>query len=158
MSQVQNLNQFAQTPVVGQQDQTVNNNIKVVQIDPASESTKPLVAGQAFKLVDVAGEVPVVDVAAITDEIYGVAVHNMRRDTFAKGDYIELACAGSVLYLEASAAVARGAKVQNNPDTPAVATLVAGTNASIGIMLDKLTAAGIGRVEIAPENVDESNY
>lgn len=160
MSQTQNLNAFQQTPMVGEQDQTVNNNIKVVRIDPAYVvSTSPLQAGQWFKLYDVAGQVPIVRPAAVTEKAYGVAIHNMKRDSFLPGDYIELACQGSVVYLETSAAVARGASVQNDPTGPTVSTLTAlPTNASVGTMLDKPTAAGIARVEVNPLDPNLSAY
>lgn len=156
----QNLNQFRQTAMKGQQDLTVNNNIKVVRINPAYAGTDPLVAGQAFKLVNVAGEVPIVEPAAVTEQAYGVAIHTMRKDTFLAGDYIELACKGSVVYLQTSAAVARGAKVQNAIATATVATLASlATNCQIGIMLDKPTAADqLARVEIDPQDPNLSAY
>lgn len=155
----QNLNQFTQTPMVGQQDQTVNQNLKLVRIDPASTATV-LKAGQAFKLVDVAGETPIVDVALVTEKAYGVAIHDVKRDTYLAGDYITVACVGSVLYLQTSAAVARGAKVQNDSTTATVATLASlATNCQIGVMLDKPAAAdALARVEIDPQDPNLSAY
>jgi hypothetical protein len=162
MSQnVQNLNQFKQTPVIGQPDWTVNQNIVPVRIDPAYVGALPLVAGQAFKLLDSAGPVPVVTpVTAATDTAWGVAVHSMKRDTFAAGEYIDLALVGSTLYMQASAAIARGAKVQIDPTGPTVATLTnLATNASLGYTVDKPSAAGsMCRVYVNPLDPNLSAY
>ena len=98
--------------------------------------------------------------AAITEKAYGVAIHNLKGDTFVAGQYIELACAGSVVYLPTTAAVARGAKVQLDPTGPSVATLAnSPTNCQIGIMLGKPTAANqVARVQIDPQDGNESAY
>lgn len=159
MSTYQNQNQFAQTPVLGQVDMTVNPNIKSVKIDPASTSVK-LQVGQAMKLVDTAGVEIIVDEAAITDQAYGVIIYNPRKNLYAAGDTVELACRGSVVYLEASAAIARGARVQNTPTGPTVSTLTAyAVNCQIGISLDKPAAAAtLTRVEIDPKDPNESAY
>lgn len=159
MSTFQNQNQFRQTPVLGQVDATVNPNIKSVKIDPASVSTH-LQVGQALKLVDTAGTEIIVDEAAVTDKCYGVIVYNPRKNVYAAGDTVEVACRGSVLYLEASAAIARGARVQNAPAGPTVSTLTSyGTNCMIGITLDKPTGSGqLTRIEIDPQDANESAY
>lgn len=159
MAQVQNQNQFRITPIVGAQDLTVNQNIKACRINPDSVSTDPIVAGQAVKLVDVAGDVPIVDVAAVTEEAYGVLVHDLRHDTFAKGDYVNVAARGSVIFLEASAAIAGGAAVQNTPGGPTVQTLTSlATNCRLGRNLTKIAAAGVVRVEIDPADANQSAY
>jgi hypothetical protein len=159
VSTFQNQNQFAQTPVLGQLDFTVNPNIKSAKIDPASIATV-LQAGQAMKLVDVAGTEVIVDVAAVTDKAYGVIPYNPRKNLYAAGDTIDLACKGSVVYLETSAAIARGAKVQLDPTGPTVATLTSlATNCQIGQCLDKPTAANVlTRVEIDPQDANLSAY
>lgn len=157
MSLTQNLNQFAQTPLLGEVDFTVNPNIKSVKIDPSSVATV-LQVGQWFKLVNVAGPEIIVDVAAATDVPYGVAIYNPRKNLFAAGDTIELGCAGTVVYLEASAAIARGANVQNDPTGPTVATLAA-SNAKVGISLDKPAANhDLTRVEVAPADYNQATY
>lgn len=150
MSTFLNQNQFAQTPVLGQVDFTVSPNIKSVKINPSSVATV-LQAGQAFKLVDVAGPEIIVDVAAITDLAYGVAIYNPKKNLFTAGQTIELGCAGTVVYLEASAAIARGAGVSLDPTGPTVATVNPATQATIGECLDKPTAAAtLARIEIRP--------
>jgi len=157
----QNLSQFKQSALVGQQDLTVNNNIVAVRIDPAYSGNLPLVAGQAFRLIDVAGGVPIVTpVADATITPYGVAIHTLKRDTFLAGDYIELALQGSVVYMQTSAAIARGAKVQVDPTGPTISTLTSlPTNASLGVCLDKPTATGqLARVSINPLDPNLSAY
>ena len=158
---VQNLNQFRQTPLIGQQDLTVNQNIVAARIDPDYAGVIPLVAGQAFKLLDSAGPIPVITpVTAVTDTAWGLAVHNMKGDTFVAGQIIDVALVGSTLYLQASAAIARGAKVQIDPTGPTVATLTSlATNASIGYTVDKPTAAGaMTRIYINPLDPNLSAY
>ena len=149
MSTFQNQNQFSQTPVLGQVDLTYSPNIKSVKIDPASTSLY-LQAGQAFKIVDVAGPEIIVDaVSALTDTPYGVAIYSPKKNLFAPGQTIELACDGTVVYLEASAAAARGASAQLLFSGPTVATLVSPTNGKIGQFLDKPAAAAtLVRVQI----------
>lgn len=160
LTQVQNMNQFAQTPMVGSVDLTVFPNLVACRINPAYVlSTSPLVAGQWFKLVDVAGEMPMVEPAAVTDTAYGVAIHDLKRDAYVVGDVITLACEGSVVFLESSAAIAAGAKVQNTPTGPNVQTLTSlATNAMVGVNLTKNAAAGIVRVQVGPRDPNLSAY
>lgn len=158
MSTFQNQNQFVQSPVLGQVDFTVNPNIKSAKINPASVATV-LQSGQWFKIVDVAGNEVIVDVAAITDVPYGVAIYNPRKNLYSPGDTIELGCAGTVVYLEASAAIARGAQVQNDPTGPTVATLAGAVNAAVGLCLDKPGAAStLARIEVRPLDNKVATY
>jgi len=150
MATYQNQNQFKPTQLLGQQDLTVNNNIITCRIYASSVATV-LTAGQAMKLVDQAGGVPVVDVAAITDLPFGVIVHNTRKDTYVAGDYVDVAAEGSYIYLETSAAIARDASVQNAVAGPLIATQTS-TNSTLGIAVDKATAANqLIRIKIAPK-------
>ena len=157
MSTYLNQNQFAPTPVLGQVDFTVSPNIKSVKINPASVATV-LQTGQAFKIVDVAGPEIIVDVATIGEKAYGVAIYNPKKNIFVAGQTIELGCVGTVVYLEASAAIARGVTVALDPTGPTVATLSSpSTQAEIGECLDKPTgAAQLCRVEIRPTGLTAS--
>jgi hypothetical protein len=158
---VQNLNQFAQTAIVGQQDLTVNNNIIPARIYASSSGGALLVAGNAFKLVDQVGEMPIIDlVTGVTDTPYCVAIHQMKNDTFTAGQVIDVALSGSVVYMQASAAIARGVRVQIDPTGPTVATLTSlGTNASLGVCIDKPSAAGaMCRIQINPADPNQSAY
>jgi hypothetical protein len=156
---IQNLNQFRQTPMIGQLDMLVNNNVLACRIYSGSVATV-LTAGQAMKLVDQVGEIPVIDIAAVTDKVFGFIVHNMKGDTFVKGDVVDLALKDSVMYMQASAAIARGAKVQVDVTGPTVATLTSlATNCQVGISLDKPSAAGaMTRVLIDPQDANLSAY
>lgn len=149
MSTFQNQNQFAQTPVLGEVDLTKTFNVKSVKINPASVATV-LQSGQVFKIVDIAGPEIIVDqCTALTDIPFGVAIYSSKKNLFVAGQTIEVACDGTVVYLEASAAAARGASVQLDSTGPTVATLVSPTNGKVGFLLDKPTAAGqLVRVEI----------
>lgn len=152
MATFQNQNQFAQTPLLGQIDLGAGpNNVISARIDPASTATAAqLQAGVAFKIVDVQANDIVIDVAAITESAFGVIVYNPRKNQYAVGDIVELACRGSVVYMETSAAIARGANVQAATATGLIATR-ATTNHRVGKMLDKPTAANVlARVLIDP--------
>lgn len=145
---VLNQNQFAQTSVLGSPDLAFNFNTKSVQINPESVSTK-LQVGQAVKLI--AGNVPTIltDMADSTDIPFGVIVYNLKKNTYAAGDVVEVACRGNVIYLESAAAISRGATVENVPTGPTVQTKASG--AGLGVALDQATGAGqLIRVEIDP--------
>lgn len=147
---VQNLNQTFQTPLLGQPDLSYNFNTKSALINPDSVATK-LMVGQAVKLI--AGAVPglLVDQAASAEEPYGVIVYQLKKNTYAAGNRIEIACKGNVLYLESAAAITRGATVENVPSGayPVVQTKASG--AGLGICLDQASAAGqLVRIEIDP--------
>ena len=131
----------------------IRDSIKPVRINPASVATV-LTAGQAFKLSNVAGQEVIVDVAAITEVAYGVAIYNPRKNVFVAGDTIDLACEGSVIFLETTAAIARGAGVANTVAGPTVATVNTATQATLGVCLDKPTASGqLARIEIKPSAI-----
>ena len=143
-----NSNQFAQTSVLGSPDLAFNFNTKSVLLDPESVATK-LQVGQAVKLV--AGAVPqiLVDQANSADVPFGVIIFSMKKNTYRKGQTVEVACKGNVLYLEAAAAVTRGAAVENVPTGPTVQTKASG--ARLGYALDQASGAGeLIRVEIDP--------
>jgi hypothetical protein len=149
---VLNQNQFGITPVLGSLVQGVPQNVKSVRINPASTATI-IVAGQAVKLSDVAGAEIMVDVvaSATSDKVYGVIAYNPKKNTYVKGDFVEIACAGSVVWLETSAAIARGAAVATDYTGPTVAANAVASNQLTGICLSKPTATGqLAMVEIAP--------
>lgn len=149
---VLNQNQFSLTPILGSLVQGTSSNVKTVRINPASTATI-LVAGQAMKLSDVAGSEIVVDAvaSATADKVYGVILFNPKKNTHVKGDVVELACAGSVVWLETTAAIARGALVATDYTGPTVATDAVSTHQITGVCLSKPTATGqLAAIEIAP--------
>lgn len=148
MSTVQNLNQFAQTPGLGSPDLAYNFNTKSVQINPASVATK-LQVGQGLKLIAGASPTIRVDQAAANEQVFGVIIASLKKNTYAAGDTVEVACRGNVVYLEAAAAINRGALVENVPTGPTVQTKASG--AVLGVALDQASGPGVLiRVEIAP--------
>lgn len=155
---VQNQNAFAQSPVIGQLDLTVNPNLKPVMIDPASVAGAELRVGAWFKIVDKAGPQIMVDIAGATDVPYGVLPYDSRTGVYNPGDQITLACRGSVVYLETSAAIGRGGAVQQDPTGPTVAPLAA-SNAKCGQCLDKPTGSGVlARIEVDPADYNTATY
>ncbi len=141
-------NQFAQTPEVGFLDLQTNGANVVTAIHLSGQAT-PLVLGQPVKLVDNSTPIPSVQASAIGEIAWGVVVRNFKRANFPAEMPMEIARTGSVIYLQASGAIARGASVQYDPATNKVATKAAG--AVLGQAFDKAVAADdIIRVTINP--------
>lgn len=140
MSQLQN--QLKQGPILGRLDLQFNANVINCVIDASSGGG--LVPGQAVKIVDNAGGVPkVVEAAADTDDIIGHIQFTGRNATFGVGDAVAIVLVngGGCMYLNANAAIARGAKVMVVIATPGnVATATSGKTI-VGRALDKATAA-----------------
>lgn len=134
-------NQFAQTEVQGVVDMRFSPNIISAQIDTTSGGG--LLPGQAVKIVDSAGGIPkVVEAAADTDDVFGFLTYDMRRATFAVGDKVEIAFfRGTIMYMTASAAIARGAQVEIVVASKKVATAASGKRI-VGRALDKAAADG----------------
>lgn len=144
----QNLNQFSQTPSLGSPDLAFNFNTKSVVINPSSVATK-LQVGQGVKLIAGAAPTILVDQAAASDVAYGVIIASLKKNVYAKGDAVEIACKGNVIYLEAAAAISRGAAVELVPTGPTVQTKASGKQ--LGVALDQASGAGaLIRVEIDP--------
>lgn len=135
---VYSLNQAFPILVKGQIVSGYNSNQLSVQINPSSVGT--FVGGTAVKLIDGTQKIPVVDVAAATDDIYGFVTYSIKDNTPAAGDIINLAIGNTVMAMQASAAIVRGAKVEIVASGAKVATS-AGTNKIVGIALDKASAA-----------------
>lgn len=160
MSLTQNQNQFVQTALLGQVTMAPNPSILPAKIYISSVATK-LQAGQGVALVNQAGAEITVDQATdTTTECFGVIIYNPRKNTYSAGDTIEVALNGSVVYMETSAAIARGAKVMLDPSGPTVSTLTGlPTNAMLGICLDKPTASGqLARILLRAADPNLSAY
>ena len=136
----QSPNQFVQTVEKGMLSLNRNYNTIPVKIDDSETGT--LVPGQPVKLIDNAGKsILVVKAAADTDDIFGYIPYTRGKNEFLKNESFEIASQGNVLYLEASAAIARGAKVMPVIADHKIATATAGKSV-IGIALDKAAADG----------------
>lgn len=136
----QALNQFAQTPEVGDLDLQHPGNVFSCAV--ASTQATALVPGQAVKLADVAGGAPkVIGLAANTDKSFGFVVRNLKDAQFAAGATLEVCAGGAVMWMTAGAAISRGANLEVVYTTNKVITN-AGTNPVIGQALDKASADG----------------
>lgn len=137
----QSPNQFAQTQQKGALDLQFNPQVISVQVD--SSQATALVPGQAVKMVDSANGVPkVIAAAADEDDVFGFVVYDIRRVSFPALSYVEVAFfRGSVMYMEASAAIARWAQVMIVVASQKVMTVTA-TNRIVGRALDKAAADG----------------
>lgn len=143
----QNMNQFKQTPVVGSLDLQTNANPAVFtcRFKDVSDEGATLVPGEGVKLVDLGTSdfisPPIVDERATTDVIFGVKIYSTKENTSADGEIVQIAGDGAVLFMNAGAAIARGAKVELVDATPGNVITSAGTNRILGTCLDKATAA-----------------
>lgn len=137
---VQTPNQRLQNTEQGQVDLLINPAIISGQI--AAAETASLVPGSPIKLSDVAGAVPQFLLAtADTDVIFGYIVRNIKDITLSARDICEVAYDGSVMYMTAGAAIARGARVEADVSAIKVIT-AANVNPIAGLALDKASADG----------------
>lgn len=136
-----NPNQFKQITIQGEVDLLVEQNVIQCQVD--SSQATALVPGQAVTMVDSAGGVPkVIAASANTDDVFGF-VNYVRKDaTYPALSKVEISMfRGNVMYMTASAAIARNAKVMIVVASTKVATATSGKTI-VGRALDKATADG----------------
>lgn len=135
-------NQFNQIPVQGQMDMRFNPTSIQCEVDVSSNGG--LVPGQAVKMVDSAGGVPkVVEAALDSDEIFGFINYNIKDKQYDAYDAvgISLVNGGNVMYMTASAAIARNAVVGVVIASKKVKTSAGGSR-DVGRALDKAAADG----------------
>ena len=140
---VQSINQFAQAPQLGMIDMRFDYNTVAVQID-VSQVT-PLFAGAAVKVVDSADGVPkVVGCAANSDEVFGTINFDIKTVSYVAGVGAEISMAGNVVYLYATSAISRGARVQLDLSTNGGVTALVGSSGAdiVGWAYDKAVSAG----------------
>jgi hypothetical protein len=146
------LNLFNQQTAKGQVDASFPGMVFTCKVK--SDEATPLVAGQAVKLVDSSTGVPeVTALAADTDETYGFVLRNPKDEDYSADKFVEIASKNSVVYMEAGAAIARGAFVEVSNATKKVITK-AGINPVVGYAFDKATEDGdLIRVYINTPNI-----
>lgn len=152
---MQSPNQFAQTMEKGQLD--LNRFSDVVTCRVSTSASASLVPGQAVTLADEAGKtISVIDgVSGPTVKAFGVVLRNLKQSEFAVNEMVEVAINGSVVYMEASEAIARGGLVAYSVTGEKVAEAVS-TNEVLGIAMDKASADGdLIRVMLAPATVSQ---
>lgn len=144
MSVSLNMNQFAQTPIKGNIAAIVNPVTISCQIDTGSSASAsaPILAGDAVRLTNATGNTIVVDSCANTLAPFGYVIYSPKKDKFVAGDPIEVALAGSVIYLESNGAIARGKLLEWVLATHQV-KVWAGANATSGLALDKASGTGV---------------
>ena len=155
----QNPNQTFMAPILGQVDMAVTPNTKAVMLDPASTNVY-CQAGSPVKLVAKAGKGEIiVDVCTGPNDgpVYGIVLYNMRKNKYAAGDMMEIGCRGTVVYLEASTTINRGARVNSTAATasadPLVTTVANNTDWQLGAALDQSAAANeLIRIEVDPSD------
>lgn len=155
----QNMNQFVQSAIVGELDLQSNPNpaIFTCRFKDASETAlTTLKPGEPCKLIDLgASDIvgpPIVDEMADSNDggAFGLCVYSTKDNGVADNAIVQIAGEGAVMWLEASAAISRGASVAAVLSAPGE-VVTATTQDIIGIALDK--AAGDGsmlRVLIKP--------
>lgn len=138
---MQSINQFAQAPVQGMMDLRFNPGVVAAEIDVTEAGQ--LVPGQAVKVVDTAGGVPkVIACTADSDDVFGFILYDIKSRVFVAGDMCELAAMrDNVMYMTASAAIARNAQVTIVIGSKKVATATGGDRI-VGRAYDKATADG----------------
>jgi hypothetical protein len=141
-------NQFIQTAEKGQLSLLEAINVVNCKVDTSETGT--LVPGTAVKIKDIAGPSIVVEEAdADTDAIFGFIPYSVKKNEYIANDWVKIALNMEVMWMEAGAAIARGAYVEYDVATVKVITS-AGVNTVVGIALDKAAAdADLIRVLIA---------
>lgn len=138
-----NINQFAQSPLLGMLDLRLDYDTISAQVD--STQATPLYAGMAVKVVNNGGGVPkVVSCAADADNVFGFINYNIKNQIFLAGDALEISQAGNVMWMYASAAIVRGARVALNTASPGTVKPLAGSGGAdiVGWAVDQATAYG----------------
>lgn len=138
----QSLNQFSQTPVLGELDlQSRAGSIFSCQISTGGATA---VAGQALKLdtTSLGGVPKLVPTSANSDVTFGFAIFTLKDQQFVADSHLEVACTGSVMYLTSGGSITRGAKVEMVAATPGQVITSGGTNPVVGKALDGASGSG----------------
>ncbi|MGO8695986.1 MAG: hypothetical protein ACLQMF_20170 [Rectinemataceae bacterium] len=146
-----NMDQFAIQHAVGDMDLSFFGGESTMSclFNPNSV-LGPLEPGGGVGLVDLGAAdsqgAPIVDMrSAATTPIFGVKVRDTRMAQVPAGQVTEIAVRGAVVWFQATAALNRGVPVTLDPANPGN-VIAQGTNAFLGITLDKAAANGMVRV------------
>ena len=157
MSDILNMNQFNMSPLVGDVDlkNSSSESLFTCRFDPsATTGTDELESGEGVILADLGsddsvGPPIVAERAADADAIFGVRVGSTKQGTDDPGDVTQIATSGAVVYMNAGAAIVRGAEVALVLATPGN-VVTATTETVLGVALDKATGANeLIRVKLA---------
>ena len=150
---VQNSNQFAITQQKGAVDLNGFGS-NVINGEISKDEAATLTAGEAVKIEDSANGVPkFLALDAATDETFGFITRNLKDSDFVANDRVEVAIEGTIVVMEAGAAIARGASIEVQLAGSKVIT-GAGVNPKVGIAYDKAAADGdLIRVLVKSPNI-----
>lgn len=139
---LQQPNQFSETPIRGMLDLKFNYNSVSVEIDLSESGT--LYNGSPVKMYDSSGGIPkVVACSADADEVLGFINYDIKSRSFVAGDKAEISMSGNVMFLYATAAIARGAQVALDVAGNGVKPVSgAGGEDIVGWAYDKASAMG----------------
>lgn len=135
----QNVNQFAQQPILGQLDLETQGTVVTVRV--SSNQATALVAGQAVFVENSAGGVPAVLAAVQGGQVDGFIGRNLKDQTFPATARAEMAMDDSIMWLNSGGAIARFGKVEAQIATPGNVVASGGVNQVVGIAFDQATAA-----------------
>jgi hypothetical protein len=132
-----NQNQFGMTTTKGT---LISGKSMTVEFYSAT-ATDTITPGEFVKLVSTTtGLVTKASVgSAATDAYFGVVLSNPLKEAYAVGEKMEIAMMGSLVILEASAAITAGASLQYAYDTKKAATHTA-SNTVVGIAMENAAA------------------
>lgn len=135
-----NLNEFAQSTVLGAADlQVTNNNVITVKMD-ASQATA-LVAGAFVKLyASNTGPMPTVIAAGVNDVALGAIKFDVKQASYAALDELQVMTNGGVMWLAGNGVISPGVLVYDN-GSGLMTTTSAGAHQR-GIALDYCAASG----------------
>jgi hypothetical protein len=116
-------------------------NVYYCRVDASEAGT--LVAGSAVKIKDVVGKQIIVEaVAAISDDIFGFVVYNVKKSDYVANDVLNVATDNTVIMMEAGAAIAGGVYLQYTITGAKVITAATVGARIIGKALNKAAADG----------------
>lgn len=137
----QNPNSFAQSAQVGMIDLMTEPTTISVVVD--STQATALYPGMPVKMVDGTSKIPtVIGCSADTDQVLGFINYNVKNRSFVAGDTMEISMNGNVMYLYASAAIARGAQVCVTTAAQSSVGPLVSTARIVGWAVDKASAQG----------------
>jgi len=144
------VNQFAQTPVLGQMDLEFQGSVFTAAVS-TSQATA-LVAGQPVYVENSAGGVPkVLALPNAATVAVGVVARNLKDQSFPENSRVEIAADNSVIWMNSNAAITRWAAVENDTSTAGNVGPAGGINPIMGIAFDEATAANqLIRVLVKP--------
>ncbi len=148
MSQQFQLNQFAQTPILGDSATVIAFNTLSVQVD--SESSATLLPGDAVVLVGGDAYTILVDKATASEIPFGFVLYSVKKERFTAGDALEVGCTGSMIYVQAAASITRGDNLEYVPNADLTIgpkmKLNAGVNPIVAFSVDNASTGDIFRM------------